>query len=78
MSSTIFSAKWDTTSFMGHTRCANLGLCVGWFQLREKIDWQEGEWPENQILISDWTYFHCPGATLVCVAQLSTNLNLNK
>jgi len=24
-----------------------------------------GEWPENQILIPDWTYFHCPGATLV-------------
>jgi len=23
------------------------------------------EWPENQILIPDWTYFHCPGATLV-------------
>jgi len=22
-----------------------------------------GEWPENQILIPDWTYFHCPGAT---------------
>jgi len=22
------------------------------------------EWPENQILISDWTYFYCPGATL--------------
>jgi len=24
-----------------------------------------GEWLENQILIPDWTYFHCPGATLV-------------
>jgi len=23
-----------------------------------------GEWRENQILINDWTYFHCPGATL--------------
>jgi len=23
-----------------------------------------GEWPQNQILIPDWTYFHCPGATL--------------
>jgi len=22
------------------------------------------EWLENQILIPDWTYFHCPGATL--------------
>jgi len=24
-----------------------------------------GEWPENQILIPDWAYFYCPGATLV-------------
>jgi len=24
-----------------------------------------GEWPQNQILIPDWTYFHCPGTTLV-------------
>jgi len=24
-----------------------------------------GEWPQNQILIPDWTYFHCSGATLV-------------
>jgi len=24
-----------------------------------------GEWSENQILIPHWTYFHCPGATLV-------------
>jgi len=23
-----------------------------------------GEWPENHILIPDWTYFHCPGTTL--------------
>jgi len=23
-----------------------------------------GKWQENQILIPDWTYFHCPGATL--------------
>jgi len=23
-----------------------------------------GKWPENQILIPDWTYFCCPGATL--------------
>jgi len=23
-----------------------------------------GEWPQNQILIPDWTYFHCPGTTL--------------
>jgi len=24
-----------------------------------------GQWPENQILIPDWAYFHCPGATLL-------------
>jgi len=24
-----------------------------------------GEWPENQILIPDWIYFHCPGTTLL-------------
>jgi len=29
-----------------------------------------GEWPENQILIPDWTYFHCPAATLVADASL--------
>jgi len=23
------------------------------------------KWPENQILIPDWTYFHCPDTTLV-------------
>jgi len=23
-----------------------------------------GKWPENQILIPDWTYFYCPDATL--------------
>jgi len=23
-----------------------------------------GMWPENQIFIPDWTYFHCPGTTL--------------
>jgi len=23
-----------------------------------------GERPENQILIPNWTYFHCPGTTL--------------
>jgi len=24
-----------------------------------------GEWPKNQILIPDWTYFHYPGTTLI-------------
>jgi len=44
---------------------------IGWCQQREKIDWQEaqkfdiGEWPENQILIPDWTHLYCPGATLL-------------
>jgi len=28
------------------------------------------EWPENQILIPDWTYFHCPGTTLPVATQL--------
>jgi len=23
------------------------------------------EWPQNQILIPDWTYFYCPGTTLL-------------
>jgi len=25
-----------------------------------------GKWLENQIVIPDLTYFHCPGATLLC------------
>jgi len=29
-----------------------------------------GEWPENQILIPDWTYFYCPGATLAFRCRL--------
>jgi len=32
-----------------------------------------GEWPQNQILIPDWTDFHCPGATLVDVGQWPEN-----
>jgi len=28
-----------------------------------------GEWPENQILIPDWTYFHSPGVTLVKLVE---------
>jgi len=27
------------------------------------------EWPENQILIPDWTYLHCPGTTLIFTAS---------
>jgi len=43
---------------------------VGWcgrflfFVVPRKFSQVFGEWPENQILIPDWTYFHCPGATL--------------
>jgi len=44
-------------------------LIVGWsylFFLLPRNDFQDiGEWAENQILIPDWTYFHCHGATLV-------------
>jgi len=29
-----------------------------------------GEWPENQILIPDWTDLHCPGTTLPIQASL--------
>jgi hypothetical protein len=52
---------------------------VGWCRQREKIDWQEpgnlivgwcGQFLffvvrqfSHQILIPDWTYFHCPCAT---------------
>jgi len=28
-----------------------------------------GEWPQNQILIPNWTYFHCPGTTLAKEAE---------
>jgi len=34
-------------------------------------------WPENQILIPDWTNFHCPGATLgfnACVSAMRRTL----
>jgi len=46
-------------------------LIVGWcgrflfFVVPRQSSQDIGEWPENQILIPDWTYFHCPGATLV-------------
>jgi len=45
-------------------------LIVGWsgqflfFVVARQFSQVVGEWPENQILIPDWTYFHCPGATL--------------
>jgi len=48
-----------------------VNLIVGWsgrflfFVVPRQFSQDIGEWPENQILISDWTYFHCPAATLV-------------
>jgi len=48
----------------------NQNLIVGWcrrflfFVVPRQFSQDIGEWPENQILIPDWTYFHCPGATL--------------
>jgi len=49
-----------------------VNLIVSWcgqflfFIVPRQFSQDIGEWPENQILIPDWTYFHCPGATLVC------------
>jgi len=46
-------------------------LIVGWcgrflfFVVPSQFSQDLSEWPENQILISGWTYFHCPGATLL-------------
>jgi len=42
-------------------------LIVGWcgrFVVPHQFSQDICKWPENQILISDWTYLHCPGATL--------------
>jgi len=45
-------------------------MIVGWcgqflfFVVPRQFSQDIGEWPENQFLIPDWTYFHCPGATL--------------
>jgi len=45
-------------------------LIVGWcgrflfFVVPRQFSQDIGEWPENQILIPDWPYFHCPGTTL--------------
>jgi len=46
-------------------------LIVGWsgqflfFVVPRQFSQDIGEWPENQILIPDWAYFYCPGASLV-------------
>jgi len=40
-------------------------LIVGWcgrflfFVAPRQFSQDIGDWPENQILIPDWTYFHC-------------------
>jgi len=45
-------------------------LIVGWreqflfFVVPCQFSQVVGEWPGNQILIPDWTNFHCPGTTL--------------
>jgi len=49
-------------------------LIVGWcgrffFFVVPRQFSQVGEWSENQILIADWTYYHCPGTTLVTGAE---------
>jgi len=47
-----------------------VNLIVGWcgrflfFVVPRQFSQDIGEWPENQILIPDWTNFNCPGATL--------------
>jgi len=48
----------------------SVNLIVGWcgrflfFVVPRQFSQDIGKWPENQILIPDWAYFHCPGATL--------------
>jgi len=50
-----------------------INLIVSWswcgpflfFVVPYQFSQDNGEWPENQILIPDWTYLHCPGATLL-------------
>jgi len=52
-----------------------VNLIVGWcgrflfFVVPRQFSQVVSEWPENQILIPDWTYFHCPGATLVKLVE---------
>jgi len=53
-----------------HSQLCVKCLIVGWcgqflfFVVPCQFSQDIGEWPENQILIPDWTYFYCPGATL--------------
>jgi len=48
----------------------NLGWCGRFlfFVVPRQFSQVVGEWPENQILIPEWTYFHCPGTTLADIA----------
>jgi len=47
----------------------SVNLIVGWsgrflfFVVPRQFSQDIGKWQEDQILIPDWTYFHCPGAT---------------
>jgi len=56
-------------------------LIVGWcgrfllFVVPRQFSQDIGEWPENQILISDWTYFHCPGASLFFLSPATARHN---
>jgi len=46
-------------------------LIVSWYRrflffvVPRQFSQDIGQWPENQILIPDWTYFYCPGANLL-------------
>jgi len=53
---------WQET----HKFDCRLGWCGRFlfFVVPRQFSQVVGEWRENQILIPDWTYFHCPGATL--------------
>jgi len=62
---------------------SRVNLIVGWcgrflfFVVLRQFSQDIGEWPENQILIPDWAYFHCPGATLLsecCKYNLERNV----
>jgi len=37
---------------------------LSWRHPTRQFSQDTGEWLENEILIPDWTYFHCPDATL--------------
>jgi len=54
-------------------------LIVGWcgrflfFVVPRQFSQDIDKWPENQILIPDWAYFYCPGATLLPTRQQNKN-----